>query len=68
MTYLGWGEGVDGVKLLEKVEPVAQPKPVEVETKKENKVSDSLDILKKKKKKRVLENPILVNELFKNKW
>ena len=68
MTFLGWGEGVDGVKLLEKVEPVAQPKPVEVETKKENKVSDSLDILKKKKKKRVLENPILVNELFKNKW
>lgn len=68
MTYLGWGEGVDGVKLLEKVEPVAQPKPVEVETKKENKVADSLDILKKKKKKLVLENPILVNELFKNKW
>ena len=66
MTFLGWAEGVDGVKLLEKVEPVAQPKPVE--TKKEGKVPESLDVLKKKKKERVLVNPILVNELFKNKW
>lgn len=31
MTYLGWGEGVDGVKILEKVEPVAQPKPEKLE-------------------------------------
>lgn len=66
MTYLGWGEGVDGVKLLEKVEPVAQPKPVE--TKKEAKAPESLGVLKKKKKERVLVNPILVNDLFKNKW
>ncbi|MGO3605094.1 MAG: hypothetical protein ACTIN8_00345 [Pseudolactococcus laudensis] len=46
MTYLGWGEGVDGVKLLEKVEPVAQPKPVEAETKKEDKTNKA----KKEKK------------------
>lgn len=37
MTYLGWGEGVDGVKLLEKVEPVEQPKLENIVVKKETK-------------------------------
>lgn len=46
MTYLGWGEGVDGVKLLEKVEPVAQPK-------KENVVKPKKETKAKKEKKKI---------------